>query len=277
MNKLKTQKFNNLLNYQHFLKNNSLKKKRFKLKNILFENQVLYKNKDLKIIELENSENIEIPITVLDFNNINTIQASYKNQLLFNYNLNYHILYNFNKIIFNYILKQKKNTIKGRVMTGNYKKIIIAFLGATFSMKPINLNNSISNKNNFYGRYYNKKKNFIKNNYKKKIHSKYYNKKKKIFKNNYKKKIKHKNFFFYHRNKRINRIILSYKLRYLNFKMEKNKKKIFFSRIAYLEDIIKYLRIKNQKKRMLQERKKQLKKKNLSRKGYVKTKQNKTK
>ena len=59
--------------------------------------------------------------------------------------------------------------------------------------------------------------------------------------------------------------------------MEKNKKKIFFSRIAYLEDIIKYLRIKNQKKRMLQERKKQLKKKNLSRKGYVKTKQNKTK
>ena len=108
MNKLKIQKFNNLLNYQHFLKNNSLKKKRFKLKNILFENQVLYKNKDLKIIELENSENIEIPITVLDFNNINTIQASYKNQLLFNYNLNYHILYNFNKIIFNYILKKKK-------------------------------------------------------------------------------------------------------------------------------------------------------------------------
>ena len=64
------------------------------------------------------------------------------------------------------ILK-KKNTIKGRVMTGNYKKIIIAFLGATFSMKPINLNNSISNKNNFYNRYYyNKKKYFIINNYK---------------------------------------------------------------------------------------------------------------
>ncbi len=101
MNKLKTQNFNNLLNYQHFLKNNSLKKKRFKLKNILFENQILYKNQDLNIIELKSSENIQIPSTVLDFKKTYTIQTLYENQLLFNYNLNYNILYNFKKKIFN--------------------------------------------------------------------------------------------------------------------------------------------------------------------------------
>lgn len=108
MNKLKTQNFNNLLNYQHFLKNNSLKKKRYKLKNIIFENQVLYKNQDLNlnIIELKNSENIQIPLTVLDFKNTYTIKSSHENQLLFNYNLNYNILYNFNKIMFNYIKKK---------------------------------------------------------------------------------------------------------------------------------------------------------------------------
>lgn len=41
-----------------------------------------------------------------------------------------------------------------------------------------------------------------------------------------------------------------------------------FSRISYLDDIIKYLPIKKLKKRMLLERKK--KKSNLSRKEYVK-------
>lgn len=106
MNKLKIQNYNNLLNYQHFLKNNSLKREKYKLKNILFENQILYKNQDLNIIELKNSENIQIPLTVLDFKNTYTIQNLYENQLLFNYNLNYSILYNFNKIIFNY--KKKK-------------------------------------------------------------------------------------------------------------------------------------------------------------------------
>lgn len=271
MNKLKILKFNNLLNYQHFLKNNSLKKKRFKLKNILFENQVLYKNEDLKIIELESSENVEIPITVLDFNKINTIQASYQNQLLFNYTLNYNILYNFNKIMFNYILK-KKNTIQGRVITGNHRKIIIAFLGATFSMKPFNLNNSLNNKKNFYYKNYNRKIFHGKKNNRKK----FYNNNKKIFhgkKNFYynRKNFKHKNSFFNFKKKKINRIIRSYKLRYLNFKIEKNKKKIYFSRITYLEDLISYLRVKKQKKRMLLERIKQ-KRKNLSRKGYVKKK-----
>ena len=235
MNKLKTQNFNNLLNYQHFLKNNSLKKKRYKLKNIIFENQVLYKNQDLNlnIIELKNSENIQIPLTVLDFKNTYTIQSSHENQLLFNYNLNYNILYNFNKIMFNYI-KKKINIIKGRIVTGSHKKVIIAFLGMTFSMKTFNLNRSINNK-------------------------KFYTKKLKK-----KKFLKYKKF----QNIKINKIIRSYKLRYLNFKILKNKKRYIFSRISYLDDIIRYLPIKKLKKRMLLERKK--KKSNLSRKEYVK-------
>lgn len=152
MNKLKTQNFNNLLNYQHFLKNNSFKKKRFKLKNILFENQILYKNQDLNIIELKNSENIQIPSTVLDFKKTYTIQNLYENQLLFNYSLNYNILYNFNKIMFNYIKKKKNNVIKGRVVTGTNKKTLIAILGMIFSMKSINLNNLINNKKKFYAK-----------------------------------------------------------------------------------------------------------------------------
>lgn len=239
MNKLKTQNFNNLLNYQHFLKNNSFKKKKFKLKNILFENQILYKNHDLNIIELKNSKNIQIPSTVLDFKKTYTIQNSYESQLLFNYNLNYNILYNFNKIMFNY--KKKNNIIKGRVITGNNKKTLIIILGIIFSMKSINLNNLINNKKNFYIRKY-KKKNF-----------------------------KYKNFFSKFKKTKINQIIKSYKLRYLNFKIEKNKNNTLFSRISYLEDIIKYLRIKKLKKRMLLERNKKNKiKSNLSRKGYVK-------
>lgn len=240
MNKLKTQNFNNLLNYQHFLKNNSLKKKRFKLKNILFENQILYKNQDLNIIELKNSENIQIPSTVLDFKKTYTIQTLYENQLLFNYNLNYNILYNFNKIMFNYMKKKNNNKIKGRVIRGNNRKTLIAVLGITFSMKSINLNNLINNKKNFYARKYKKKK------------------------------FKYGNFFYNFKKIKINQIIKSYKLRYLNFKIEKNKNKNIFSRISYLEDVIKYLRIKNLKKRMILERNKKKKKSNLSRKGYAK-------
>lgn len=234
MNKLKTQNFNNLLNYQHFLKNNSLKRKKYKLKNIMFENQILYKNQDLNIIELENSENIHIPVTVSDLKSTYTIQSLYQNQLLFNYNLNYNILYNFNKIMFNYLKKNKKNIVKGRIVTGTSKKAIIAFLGMSFSMKAINLNNLINNKKNFYAR------------------------------QNKKKFLKYKNF----RNIKIKKLIRSYKLRYLNFKIDKIKKKYIFSRISYLEAIIKYLPIKKLKKRMLLERKK--KKSNLSRKEYVK-------
>lgn len=242
MNKLKTQNFNNLLNYQHFLKNNSFKKKRFKLKNILFENQILYKNQDLNIIELKNSENIQIPSTVLDFKKTYTIQNLYENQLLFNYSLNYNILYNFNKIMFNYIKKRKNNVIKGRVVTGTNKKTLIAILGMIFSMKSINLNNLINNKKKFYAK---RKK---------------------------KKHIKYGNFFYNFKKIKIKKIIRSYKLRYLNFKIETNKNKNIFSRISYLEDIIEYRRIKNLKKRMILERnkKKNKFKSNLSRKGYVK-------
>jgi hypothetical protein len=238
MNKLKTQNFNNLLNYQHFLKNNSLKKKRFKLKNIIFENQLLYKNQDLNIIEFKNSENMQIPITVVDFNKISTIETSHENQLLFNYNLNYNILYNFNKIMFNYI--KNKNIIKGRVIRGNKHIVLIAILGIVFSMKSINLNNLINNKKKFYEKK-NKNKNF-----------------------------KH-GFFSKFKKVKIKRIINSYKLRYLNFKIEKIRNKNVFSRISYLEDITEYLRIKNLKKRMILERNKKKKiKKNLSKKGYVK-------
>ncbi len=244
MNKLKTQNFNNLLNYKHFLKNNSLKKKRFKLKNIIFENPILYKNQDLNIIELENSENTEVPLTVIDFNEICTIESSYESQLLFNYNLNYNILYNFNKIMFNYI--KNKNLIKGRLIRGNKQTVLIAFLGIVFSMKSINLNNLINNKRNFYAKK-NKNKNF-----------------------------KH-GFFSKFKKVKIKRILNSYKLRYLNFKIEKNKnKQIIFSRIAYLEDIVEYLRIRNLKKRMILERNKKNKiKNNFSKKGYVKKQKNK--
>jgi len=145
MNKLKKQKINHVLNYEHFLKNNSLKKKKLKLKNILFENPILYKNQDLNIIELNNYENIEIPFTVLDFKNINTIEKTYNNQLLFNYNLNYNILYNFNKIIVNFIKQKNNDKIKGKVIKGNRKKISIAIFGFIFKMKSVNLNNSIRN------------------------------------------------------------------------------------------------------------------------------------
>jgi hypothetical protein len=244
MNKLKTQNFNNLLNYQHFLKNNSLKKKRFKLKDIIFENPILYKNQDLNIIELENSENTEVPLTVLDFNEICTIESSYENQLLFNYNLNYNILYKFNKIMFNYL--KNKNIIKGRLITGNRQIVLIAFLGLVFSMKSVNLNNLINNKKNFYLK---RKKN---------------------------KNLKH-GFFAKFKKVKIKRILNSYKLRYLNYKVEKNKNKnIIFSRIAYLENIAEYLKIRSLKKRMILERNKKNKiKNNLSEKGYVKKQKNK--
>lgn len=236
MNKLKIQNYNNLLNYQHFLKNNSLKKEKYKLKNILFENQILYKNKDLNIIELRNSKNIQIPFTVLDLKNIFTIQNVYKNQLSFNYNLNYSILYNFNKIIFNY--KKKNNIFKSRVVTGNHKKAVMAFLGITFRIKTTNLNSLINDKRTFYC-------------------------KKRLKKNKY---IKFKN-------KKIKKIITTYKLRYLNFKIEKNKNKYFFSRISYIEDILKYIPVKKSKKPMLLEREK--KKSKFSRREYVTNKNKK--
>lgn len=235
MNKLKKEKINNLLNYQHFLKNNFLKKKKLKLKNILFENQILYKNKDLNIIELNNSENIYIPITVTDLKNINTIDILYENQQLFNYNLNYNILYNYNKIMFNYMKKKNNNIIKGRVIISKdhkNKKTLLAVLGFVFSMKSKNLNNLINNKKDFY------RKNFNKN----------------------KLKYRNKNFSYNLRKMKIKKIIQTYKLRYLNFKIEKIKNNNLFSRISYLDEIIKYLRIKKERKIMILEKRKEKKK-----------------
>jgi hypothetical protein len=244
MNKLKKQKINHVLNYEHFLKNNSLKKKKLKLKNILFENPILYKNQDLNIIELNNYENIEIPITVLDFKNINTIEKTYNNQLLFNYSLNYNILYNFNKIIFNFIKQKNNNKIKGKVIHGNRKKTFISILGLIFRMRSVNLNYSINS--------------IIYNNKRKHSFNKY-------------KFIKQKKISNKLKNRKIKKIIRTYTLRYLNFKIVKIRKKNRLSRIAYLKEIVKYQKEKKFKKMMLLERKNKKKNKSLfSRKAYEK-------
>jgi hypothetical protein len=257
MNKLKTQNFNNLLNYQHFLKNNSLKRKKYKLKNILFENQLVYKNHNLNlnIIELYNSENIQIPTTVLDFKDTYTIESFHKNQLLFNYNLNYNILHNYNNLMVNYKKKNNNNTIQGRIVTGDYKKAIIAVLGRTVIIKIFYLNRSINKKRKIYvNKFYARK-------YKKKNKSKY--EQKKIL------------------NEQVTKLFISYTLRYLNFKIEKTKKKFIFSRISYVDDLYAWFRLKKLKKQMLLEKKIRLEKKkillerkkkksNFSRNQYVK-------
>lgn len=153
MNKIKKLNKINLLNYQHFLKNSSLKKQKFKLKNILFDNPLIYKTDNLNIIEINNSKNISIPSTILKFNRINTIKTLYENQILFNYNLTNlkaNILYNFNKIVLNYMLK-KTDIIKGRMVhicktkknKKLNKKLIIAVLGMNFSIKSKNLNKKL--------------------------------------------------------------------------------------------------------------------------------------
>nr|YP_010507960.1 ymf99 [Phytophthora humicola]UXG56290.1 ymf99 [Phytophthora humicola] len=214
MQKLKKQKINNLLNYQQFLKNNSLKKKKFKLKNILFENQILYNNLNLEsyVIEFNNYENIYLPFTLIKIDEISTIKMKYENVFLFNYDLTYNILYQFNKIIFQNILKKRDNSIKGRLLGGNWnnKKIFISILGFIFSMKPINLNNALKYKKKFY---------FNKNN------KKDFYKKKKF---------------------NATRLINCYKLKYLNFQINnlKNIKKEF-SRLLYIQTIIKKQKIQN--------------------------------
>lgn len=236
MQKLKKQKFNNLLNYQHFLKNNDLKKNKFKLKKNLFENQILYKNIDSNIIELNNYENIYLPSTVLNLNNIYTIQTQYENQLLFNYNLNYDILYHFNSIIFQNILQKGNDIIKGRVIGGTNKTVLISILGVVFSMKPINLNNLINNKKTFYI--------------------------------NKKNKFKKKKFFYIPKKIQPKQLINSYKLRYLNFKIDiikdiNLKTKNVLSRVSYLHELIKNHKVNKKKKKII------FKKSVLSRKLYV--------
>nr|DAD54992.1 TPA_asm: ymf99 [Phytophthora agathidicida] len=219
MIKLKKQKINNLLNYQPFLKNNYLKKKKIKLKNILFENQILYNNLNLEsyVIEFNNYKNIYLPFTLIKIDKISTIAIKYENIILFNYDLTYNILYQFNKIMFQNIFKKKNNAIKGRLLGGNWnnKKIFISILGFIFSMKPLNLNNALNYKKKFYFNKYNKK-----GFYKKKINS--------------------------------TRLINCYKLKYLNFQvnninnlniLKKTKKE--FSRLSYIQTIIQNQKIHN--------------------------------
>nr|WOX01716.1 hypothetical protein [Phytophthora palmivora] len=219
MKKLKKQKINNLLNYQQFLKNNYLKKNKFKLKNILFKNQILYNNLNLEsyVIEFNNYENIYLPFTLIKIDEISTISMKYENVILFNYDLTYNILYQFNKIMFQHILKKNNNAIKGRLLGGNWnnKKIFISILGFIFSMKPINLNNALNYKKKFYFNKYNKK-----GFYKKKINT--------------------------------TRLINCYKLKYLNFKINNinnlnlfRKSKKEFSRLSYIQTIIQNQKIQN--------------------------------
>nr|QPN54055.1 ymf99 [Phytophthora chlamydospora] len=213
MQKLKKQKINNLLNYQPFLKNNYLKNKKFKLKNILFENQILYNNLNLEsyVIEFNNYENIYLPFTLIKIDEVSTIEMKYENVLLFNYDLTYNILHQFNKIMFQNVLKKKDNSIQGRLLGGNWnnKKIFISILGFIFFMKPLNLNNALKYKKKFY---------FNKNNKK-----------------------------GFYKNKKINttKLINCYKLKYLNFQINNLKKfKKEFSRISYIQTAIQKQKIK---------------------------------
>lgn len=221
MKKVKQQKITNLLNYQQFLKNNYLKKNIYKLKNILFENPILYNNLSLEsyIIEFNIYENISLPFTLTKIDKISTIEVKYENILLFNYNLQYNILYQFNKIMFQTILKQNTNFIKGRLLGGNWnkKKIFISILGFIFGIKPVNLNNALNYKKKNYFNKYNKK-----NFYKKKINS--------------------------------TRLINCYKMKYLNFQINSKKKlnlnkttKKEFSRLSYIKTIFKNKKIYNYK------------------------------
>nr|UXG55790.1 hypothetical protein [Phytophthora cinnamomi] len=219
MQKLKKQKINNLVNYQQFLKNNYLKKQKFQLKNILFENQILYNNLNLEsyVIEFNNYENIYLPFTLIKIDEISTIAMKYENVILFNYDLNYNILHQFNKIMLQTILEKKNNSIKGRLLGGNWnnKKIFISVLGFIFSMKPVNLNNALNYKKKFYFNKYNKK-----GFYKKKINT--------------------------------TKLINCYKLKYLNFKINNinnlnifRKSKKEFSRLSYIETIIQNQKLYN--------------------------------
>lgn len=219
MKKLKIKKTTNLLNYQQFLKNNYFKKHQFKLKNILFENHVLYNNLNLEssVIEFNNYKNIYLPLTSFKKSEISTIALKYKNVLLFNYDLTFNIIYQFNKIMFKNILPRKNNIIKGRVLDKhrNHKKIYISILGCVFSIKPVNLHNLFFKKRE----YYIKKKKFF-------INQKEWSKKKKFF----------------------NKLFLNYKFRYLNFQIiNKNNEKLILkkklSRTLYVETLRKNRKI----------------------------------
>nr|YP_010118005.1 ymf99 [Phytophthora captiosa]QPN54016.1 ymf99 [Phytophthora captiosa] len=210
MQKLKKQKINNLLNYQPFLKNNYLKNKKFKLKNILFDNKILYNNLNLEsyVIEFNIYKNIYLPFTLIKIDEISTIAMKYENIILFNYDLNYTILHQFNKIMFQIIGVKNNNIIKGRLLGANWnnKKVYILILGILFVIKPLNLNNALNYKKKFYFNKYNKKG-------------------------------------FYKRKFNTTRLINCYKLKYLNFKINEINNKKEFSRLLYIQDVVQNQKI----------------------------------
>jgi hypothetical protein len=149
MQKIQIKKINQLLNYQPFLKNNNLKKNKYKLKNILFENEILLKKNGLNLIELNNYENSLLP-SLKGFKNhiVYTIQTQYENYLLFNYTFNYNLLYYFSKIFFKKNIKENKKIIKARILGKKKKKILISIFGLIIKIKLKKLH---KNKKIFYG------------------------------------------------------------------------------------------------------------------------------
>ena len=87
-----------------------IKKKLFS--DILFENKILYNNINLEssVIEFNNYKNIYLPFTLIKIAEISTISLKYENVLLFNYDLTYNILFQFNKIMFKNIFKTSYKT-----------------------------------------------------------------------------------------------------------------------------------------------------------------------
>jgi hypothetical protein len=162
MEKLINKNNNKLINYQNFLKNNNLKKNQYK--NILFENFILINENNL--------------ISSFNLNKIiYTIKTEYNKHLLLNYKLNYDIIYNFSKIMFNIYIKKNKEIIKARIINGNQKKFLISLFGILIKIKLKNIlhksllyrKKSKLNKKNLITYYKLKKLNFKLDFYKKSI------------------------------------------------------------------------------------------------------------
>ena len=212
MQKLQLKKNTKLLQYYKFIKNNNLKKNQHKLKYILFENHILYKNRNLEssVIEFNTYKNIYLPFTLINFSEISTIALKHNNVYLFTYDLTYNILNHFNKLMLQKNLSQRGDIIKGRLLGSNWnnKKIFISVFGFIFCMKPFHLNKFL--------------------NFKKKPFFKKFNKK--IF---FKKKLNS------------TKVINCYKLKYLNFNINfKYNKKNELSRVSYLKKLFEQQKIK---------------------------------
>lgn len=214
MNKLKIKKITNLLDYKHFLRNNDLKENGRRAKLFFYESIFLYNNLDSKTISLNSFQNAIIPHTVMDYMNIYSIKNSYKEEKLFDYNLNYNWLYIFNQIFLQ--IKQRNSQVKSRIVhsTNRNKEVLLSFLGICFAMKSIDLNNLID-----------------------KINKRRSSHKKGLKKNQFNK------FFYKQKKKRIKQLIRSYTLRKLNFVINEKRN---FSRILYIEKIVEQKHIKKQ-------------------------------